>query len=191
MPADVGMRFGESAAYMTVLQIRYDRSYPLIDSSGVLITWADSLRATEASLLRLGVPEASISIPANRTLTIGGACSAQATATLPEGWSFNVFGSIMYMRDRGTTARAELWRDGALLKPSFASVNDYKVGESDIQAVNDVVVQGGDSVRTFCTWDTFGATETTRGGYEAHQERCHHFVFIYPPIPGDLHICGS
>jgi len=187
LPDHTGMSLGEQwggASYF-MLETHYDNpAYhaPLIDSSGLRITYTDHLRTYDTGMLLVGSEVNFLQFipPKQKEFTSIGLCSSDCTqAGIPES-GIKIISGILHSHLAGRKMRLRHIRNGIEL-PVVLEDNHYDFNfQASRVPQSETVVYPGDQLVLECNYDTSARDQPTFGGLSTREEMCLVFILYYP-----------
>ncbi|KAL6064062.1 DBH-like monooxygenase protein 1 [Balamuthia mandrillaris] len=188
-PDDVGVRFGAGTdSLYGVLQVHYNNPggrTDIVDSSGVEIFYTTELREQECGFLYLG-PVTDLAIPPGMPEYV-----QRDTCEVPSDQAnvATVIAYLSHMHQIGRKVITEHFSADGRPKGTFGNANfDYNDQEF-VPLIPPVVVDGGDRLRTTCTWDSTSRAAVTNGCEATACEMCINVVAYYPRM--EVQTCGG
>ena len=193
LPAGKGVAIGGAAGTHAVVQMHFDNPQGqegvrvLNDAFTLTHVPADVPGMTTLGTLTVGaVPIAafdSLAIPPGReALLFDSICPIECTMQLPPGGV-----EIVYAREHGhRLARSlglDIHRGAEVIPVTFLENYDYDQGTPiEPPLTTGVRIMPGDIIRKWCTFDSRGKTNTTRGGQTTADEMCMTHLWTSPAV---------
>jgi len=193
LPEQAGFPMGPSGTQYAILQIHYDNPDHLAnvwDSSGFRVYYTPNLREYDAGILEIGTM--NITIPAGEeAYTVGnvyeGCPSECSTQNIPEDTELTVFASMLHAHLAGRQIYTQHFRQSNNQTVKIEDLNNNPYYDFNVQAYDlfnpPKSIQPGDSLVTYCVYNTEDRTDTTYFGLSTAEEMCFNYVAYYPLAP--------
>ncbi|XP_069137097.1 dopamine beta-hydroxylase-like [Argopecten irradians] len=191
-PNHVGFSVGATSARYLALQIHWvnpSRRSGLVDTSGIALFLTPNLRQYNLSTLRIG--DVSFSIPPKaNSFAVHGECASVCTGRHLTG-PIHVYQSFDHMNQAGREIQVTLKRRG--LDPEVTLWNNrfFSPQNPVFHKFSNLMIRPGDSVHTYCLYNTESRNKTTNFGYRAGDETCFTFLQYYPAENSITKSCSS
>ncbi|CAI5530074.1 unnamed protein product [Closterium sp. Naga37s-1] len=185
-PPNVGYPIGPGYFTKFVLQVHFTNPKgraDLIDSSGLYLKLAPSLRPMDASIMLTGPASYEYLIripPAMPSWTQVSSCASQCTSDVFQNESVKIIGSFLHLHTLGRQLYTDVFRKGS--KVATISRQDYYdvASQQTIPVTPEFELLPGDELRTSCVWDSTERTNVTVGGPSPEDEMCIDYLIYYP-----------
>ncbi|XP_054721644.1 dopamine beta-hydroxylase-like [Uloborus diversus] len=194
-PEEAGLPIGGSDfSRYVMLEVHYNNPeirQGVVDSSGVKLTYTQTLRQYDAGVMELGLEYTDkMAIPPHQAdFALTGYCVPECTRAgfPPEG--IYIFGSQLHTHLTGTKVYTKHVR-GSKEIPELNRDNHYSTHFQEIRRLKKAVkVLPGDALLTTCHYSTADRENITLGGYAISDEMCVNYVHYYPKM--NLEVCKS
>jgi len=187
LPPQAGMPLGEEwgGATYFMLETHYDnpaKHAPLIDSSGVRITYTDKLRTYDTGMLLVGSEVNFLQFlpPLQPDFKTVGLCSADCTEEGLPASGIKIISGVLHSHLAGRRMRLRHVRNGIEL-PLVLEDNHYDFNfQASRVPRTETVVRPGDDLILECEYDSSTRDQPTFGGLSTRDEMCLVFVLYYP-----------
>jgi len=193
LPAEAGFPMGPNGSQFALLQIHYDNPDNLDniwDTSGFRLYYTPNLRKYDAGILQIGSMNIAIP-PGEEAYTVGTqeeGCPAEcSTQNIPEDTELIVFASMLHAHLAGRQIYTEHYRQSGNETIKIDDLNNNPYYDFNVQAYDlfnpPKTMQPGDSLVTYCVYNTEDRTDTTYFGLSTYEEMCFNYVAYYPLAP--------
>nr|XP_039269709.1 DBH-like monooxygenase protein 1 homolog [Styela clava] len=198
-PDNAGLSMGDEDDPVYIqLETHYDnpsRKEGIIDSSGIRMTYTDTLRKHDVGVLYVGnavIPTQHFIPPGAKDFVNVGLCYPEC---LEKGMdvtgvqNVTIFSVLLHSHIAGRSLKLRHIRNGTEL-PYLANDRTYDFNYQEQRQVDPpVTLLPTDTLWMECVYDTTGRKEMTEGGFGTREEMCISFVSYYPKI--DTAHCSS
>ncbi|OWF52617.1 tyramine beta-hydroxylase-like [Mizuhopecten yessoensis] len=178
---DFGFRIGQNGFKKALMQIhRHNHKLrsDFTDSSGMTLYYTANRRLNDANIMTIGQQYLAIP-PGEAAYQVEGSCSADCSSRKISSTVY-ITRAYNHMHYLGRKQRIEQYRNGVKLRV----IADDNVFSSDSSVTHDfhdpIELRPGDELKTTCTFNSIGKTETTFQGNGNSDEACLSFLAFYP-----------
>lgn len=194
IPNDAGIPVGGNGPKFFIIQMHYNNVKNIKDahdSSGVRMHLTTKLRKYDASTFQSGVTESDIAIPPKqKSYTIVSSCPAYCTEAAFSESGIKVYAYLLHMHLLGTRVRTDITFANGTTK-LLGEVPAYDFNSQAWISINPpLTISRGDSLTTYCTYNSMDQTNVTLGGPSTYEEMCTS-NFAYFPRIGGLDVCTN
>lgn len=188
IPEDAGIPVGKNGPKFYVIQMHYNNDKIVEgahDSSGVRLHITTNLRKYDAGVFLTGATEKDIIIPPKKkAFTVTSVCPAYCTeAAFPKD-GIKVYAYLLHMHLLGSRMRTNVtFSNGTTIVLGEVPVYDFNA-QTWISINPPLVLNRGDSLTTYCIYNSMGQTNTTFGGPSTTEEMCTSNLAYYPRVAG-------
>nr|XP_039267528.1 dopamine beta-hydroxylase-like [Styela clava] len=194
-PKEAGIPLGEpSQSRFARLEVHYNnpaRIKGVVDNSGIKFFYTKNLREYDSGILEVGVTyNDNLAIPPGRKdFTLSGICPQQCTSEGISQGGINIFASQLHTHLAGRKVWVSHVRNGKRLS-EINRDDHYSTFFEEIRYVYpSIKVMSGDSLVTYCSYDTSNKANVTFSGLGLLDEMCVSYLHYFPLT--SLEVCKS
>jgi len=194
LPKDVGLLWGVAENRIIIVQIHYNNSERKItnalDSSYINVYFTSKLRTYDAGSSINGVPHQLINIPAKTAgYQISDQCGNSCLSKIKD--SIYIFSVFLHGHMSLKKIRTDIiYANGTIDNTTFREDNFIFNNQKSIYLNNPIKISSGDSLKTYCEYDTINSDKPVKGGEASTDEMCFAFLNFYPRENGPFKCIG-
>lgn len=192
LPSEVGILWGVAENRKIIVQIHYNNPEAKVtnalDSSYVNVYFTTKLRRFDAATSINGVQENFINIPARTAgFQISDECGSACTSRITD--SIYIFSAFLHGHMSLKKIRTDIvYANGTIDNTSLREDNFKFDNQKYVYLNTPIKISPGDSLKTYCEYDTSNLDKPVKGGEASTDEMCFAFINFYPRERGPF-IC--